>query len=342
MDISQEVYGIVHQYLRKVGRSGPENVMAICPFHLKSDGSEESSPSFAMSLTSGLFFCHACQAKGNLYTFLRDIGMSRVVIEHRYRDIIDQASRNIPPPPDPMRPGVFELEPIEEALLGIFDTDYDLPGLNAFTTETLRHFDIGWDGWHNKVTFPMRDLKGKLVGISGRSVYGDQWPKYKVYEEEYKVWGYPPRYDWDKGAVLWNANELYLSAFGNNPGGFWVILVEGFKAAMWLWQCGCRNVCALLGSHLTEKQKWILERLGASVYVFLDNNEPGMRGASDAASRLSKSLRTYVMEYPERLLEDEDAQPDDLAPHEVHEQLARAPSYEQWLMNNLGEGYVIR
>jgi len=341
MDVSEEVFMLSYQHLRKVRRSGSENIMAICPFHLKSDGTEEQNPSFAMSLTNGLFFCHACKAKGNLYTFLRDLGLTRQVIELKYRDLIEAASNNIPAPPDPMRPGVFELQPMDEAMLGLFDHDTQnlLPN---FAQSTLQHFDVGWDGWHKRITFPLRDLKGKLVGISGRAVYGEQWPKYKVYDSEYQVWHYPPRHGWDKRALLWNANSLYPDAFGQSPADAYLVIVEGFKAAMWLWQCGIRNVVALLGSYLSWEQQWILERLGARVYIFTDNDGPGRQCNEDAAHRLSKVLSTHIIEYPTRLLGDEDAQPDDLTPSEASEQLARAPIYEQWLMSNQEKHNVIR
>ena len=59
MDVVGDIHFIANQFLQKVRKSGPENIMALCPFHVKSDGSEEKHPSFAMSLTNGLWFCHS-------------------------------------------------------------------------------------------------------------------------------------------------------------------------------------------------------------------------------------------------------------------------------------------
>jgi DNA primase len=112
----------------------------------------------------------------------------------------------------------------------------------------------------------------------------------------------------------------------------YVVAVEGFKADMWVWQAGITSVVALLGSYMSWEQGWILERMGAPVYLFLDNNNAGWSGQLDAAKRLTKAgLRTHIVQYPPRLLEDEGAQPDSLSSDEVVEQVARAPRYEEWL-----------
>ena len=48
-----------------------------------------------MSLSKGLFFCHACHAKGNLLSFFRDLGLTRDVIERQYRFLIAEPPRKI-------------------------------------------------------------------------------------------------------------------------------------------------------------------------------------------------------------------------------------------------------
>lgn len=336
MDVPSEVLGVAHAFLRKVRRSGAENVMAVCPFHRKLDGSEESTPSFALSLTKGVYFCHSCHAKGSLYTFFKEMGLDRQTIHMRYGLLLEQAARNMPAKPDPGRPREIWVDltsAIDEALLGLFEHDVS-PLLPSFEQETLEHFDVGWDGWYNRVTFPIRDMDGKLVAISGRAVYPDQNPRYKIYEEEYRVWDFPPRYGWNRRTALWNACAVYPDLLlSGNPGQNFIVVVEGFKAAMWVWQAGITNVVALLGSYLSWEQGWVLERLGVPVYLFLDNNDPGWRGQLDAAARLTeKGVTVRFIEYPERLDDDEDAQPDSLTELEVLQQKARAPTYRDWLL----------
>ena len=332
MDVTEEVLGIANKYLSQVRRSGPDDIMSICPFHLKADGSEERRPSFAMSLSKGLYFCHACQEKGNLFTFLKGVGLTRHQIETGYQPMLDAVGRNMPPAPDPLKPNVFSESPIQESLLGLFDFCPKALLEKGFAEETLSRFDVGFDKDHMRITFPLRDLKGNLVGISGRNVTGD-WPKYKVYDTEYRAWDLPSRTGWDKRTVLWNAHVVYPGTYFQSSLAD-VVVVEGFKACMWLWQSGITSTVALLGTYLSYEQHWILERMGAQVYLFLDNNEAGITGTLKTGEKLMRSLPVKVIEYPERLANDEDAQPDDLTIEELLEAKSSAVSYAIWSMTN--------
>ena len=338
MDVTTEILEIATQLLRKVRKSGPENIMAICPFHTGKHGDEEQHPSFAMSLTKGVYFCHACHSKGSLYTFFKQLGLDRQTIHFRYGLVIEEAAKNLPPPTDPLRPREIWVEytsAIEEGVLGLFQHEV-APSLPSFSLETLEYFEVGWDGWHHRITFPIRDMRGHLVGISGKAVHDGQKPKYKVYDEEYRCWKMPPRIGWNKGAVLWNACQVYPELFLSNPNApKFIAVVEGFKAGMWMHQSGITNVVALLGSYLTWEQQWLLERIGVPVYFFLDNDDPGWAGQLDAGERLStRGVEVRFIEYPERLYEDEYAQPDNLTLEEVHEQAARAPTRTEWLLRH--------
>jgi len=332
VNIASEIMTVAQTYLQKVRPSGPENVMAICPFHIHPDGSEESHPSFAMSLVKGVYFCHACQSTGNLQQFFRQLGMPRDQIQRRYSVLIDEVRKNLPSQPDPLRPDVYNETPIEEAFLGLLDY-CPLPLLEAgFEESTLHHFEVGYDQWHQKITHPIRDVKGQLVGLSGRTLR-EEWPKYKIYDTEYQTWGLPPRLGWNRKNVLYNAHEVIPAAEFRSPKDVLIVVVEGFKACMWVWQSGIKSVVALVGTYLSREQRWMLERLGGKVYLFLDNNEPGMVGIVKAGDALLPGLQgdVYVVEYPERLADDSHAQPDSLTADEVREQVKSAPTYTQWL-----------
>jgi hypothetical protein len=74
--------------------------------------------------------------------------------------------------------------------------------------------------------------------------------------------------------------------------------------------------------------------MGAQVYLFLDNNEAGITGTLKTGEKLMRSLPVKVIEYPERLANDEDAQPDDLTIEELLEAKSSAVSYAIWSMTN--------
>lgn len=320
MDVRHEVETIIRNYLSGVGHTGPNDLSARCPFHYKADGTPERSASFAMNLNTGLYFCHSCGAKGNLYTFFRDLGMPRTEITLNFQHIIDAAKSNLPAPLDPTKAQIFDKNPLDHRVLGLLDYE-PLDLLQAgFTPQTLRYFDVGFDRWHSRVTYPIRDLAGQLVAISGRSVNGAQ-PRYKIYNQEYMVWGLPPREEWQRGNVLYNGHRLWSLYHAREKAD--IFIVEGFKACMWVHQAGFTNVGALLGHYMSQPQKWILEDLvggfGGTVYMFLDNNWQGWHGCEVAGLDLARAVKVKVMMYPQRLRDNDDAQPDNCTPLEIQQ-----------------------
>lgn len=339
VDITNSIKAVVSPYLINIRASGPENIMAVCPFHRKEDGSPESRPSFAMSTVNGLWFCHSCQSSGNLFTFLRSVGLSHFQIQTGHKSLLDAARRNAPPKMDVANPGVVSNNPIDESLLGVFDYCPKALLEKGFYEETLRYFDVGFDTTNYRTTYPLRDLEGNLVAISGRSVT-DSWPKYKIYDKEYIDWDLPVRLNWDKRTVLWNAHNVFpITFFQNNPE--FTVLVEGFKACMWVWQSGIKNVVAPLGNYISNEHIWILERMGGPVYLFFDKDEGGESGLKKGAKRLAGRLHTYIVEYPERF-ENYKAQPDDLTPDEVGLAIRNRKDYFTWTIEQQRKNHELR
>lgn len=316
---NEEVFAIARQYLRNVKRSGPDNVMATCPFHSMG---ERVTTTFALSLSKGLYFCFSCKERGNLPKFLNRMGMSKGIIGEQYGFLIDELLKYSPKPLDPLAPNVIDAEPLPEALLGLFDKCPLELLEDGFSEETLRVHDVGFDDAHMRITFPIRDLSGQLVGISGKAV-GDDYPKYKVYRTEYKDFGLV-EHETKKERYLWNAHQVYPEVFFK-PGAS-IILVEGFKACMWVIQAGMRNTVALMGSYMSDRQKWILEHLGATVYIMLDNDPAGRKGTEFIGKELAKTLDVKVVDY-------ETLQPDGLSQYEVLDAIANARDYYLWAIN---------
>ena len=326
MNVEADLFGIASQHLDKARQGGPEELTAICPFHAKADGTPERNPSFSMNVVTGLWFCHSCHEKGNLRSFLRRAGVTPGTIDLLYKPLLETLdSRGAR---DKTR-RCFQIslldEPLEESTLGLFD--YCPVGLleEGFEEETLRLFDVGFDQKNARITYPIRDLLGRLVGFSGRALdnaYG-QGPRYKVYSRyEYEAWGIRPR-STDKSLFIWNLERVYPTYFFvKSPE---IILVEGFKACMWLWQMGYKNVVALMGSYMSDHQKDLLQRLGGRIYLFLDNDGAGHKGYNFISKSLSTSNDISIVKY-------EGHQPTDLPPNEVHRAIACAPDYCKWVL----------
>lgn len=330
MNFDSQVRELAQKYLRRVRSSGPENIMAICPFHSKEDGTPETRGSFAMSVVTGLWLCHACHERGNLRSFFRNIGVGTNFVDTFYKPLLEALDEQIGRSRRNNRCLVVNLkeEPLPERILGLFD--YCPLGLleEGFTEATLRYFDVGYDQKNNRITYPLRDILGRLLGFSGRAT-DDHPSKYKVYsKEEYEAWEIHPK-STDKSNLLWNADKVYPELyFMSKPE---LIIVEGFKACMWLWQAGYRNTVALMGSYLSDTQKMILERIGGIVYIFLDNDKAGHKGYNWISKELAKSLDVRIVRYEGR-------QPTDLTTDELHTAVNNAVDYHRWLLNASDQG----
>lgn len=329
IDASAGVLEIAERFLDGVRQAGPDNLMAFCPFH-----ENVHTPAFTMSLTRGVYFCFSCHAKGTLWQFLSEMG--EVDLRKRYGPLfeaLDVAER-----PATATAGVearkflLRNDPLPEELLGLFEAVPTELEAEGFTEETLQYFDVGVDVVHNRYTFPLRDAQGTLVGISGRLPKGAEGPKYRVYDYEYTDFALSPREQLVKKELIWNFHRVRRQVMSGEATN--VIIVEGFKAAMWVHQHGFPDVVALMGSFLSDAQAYLLEQLGVPLYVFLDLGEAGERGTDYAGDRLSRTTPVYVCPYPEHA--PEKAQPTDLDETSLVHALTHAIPYITWYTQRKG------
>jgi len=121
-----------------------------------------------------------------------------------------------------------------------------------------RLFDRQW----GRVTFPIRDGAGQIVGFGGRSL-GEQQPKYLNSPES-------PLFH--KGSVLYGFYEARTAIRERDQ----VVIVEGYMDVITLAQFGFANVVANLGTALTESQ---LRKTRNQVVVFFDGDRAGQAAA---------------------------------------------------------------
>jgi DNA primase len=76
-----------------------------------------------------------------------------------------------------------------------------------------------------------------------------------------------------------------------------VALVEGYKACMWVHQAGIKDVVALQTNRMSYEQRWVLEKIGAPVYLMLDNNAAGWQGMGEISKELGKKMTVKIVDY---------------------------------------------
>lgn len=313
--------GVVEQladrYLTSWRFTGDDEITAHCPFH-----KEKTPGGFYVNARTGMFFCHGCQASGSFITLMKELSVP-VRLRSELADGLEEQR------PRSARKEVFlfsEQRVLNEALLGVFD--YCPKSLldAGFDKELLRDHDVGVDKDACRITFPLRDIHGRLVGIAGRSTDGEM-PKYKVYKEK-DLTRFNPAYRGytiKKSNYLWRMDRVYPRVFHGATDV--IYLVEGYKACLWLVQHGWEDAVALQGVYLSNVQLLQIQRLSAEVVILLDNTENARDAAYRAAERIRRTNRVRVCDYPSGM--PDGAQPDDLDEEPLRRTLNEASPYRR-------------
>jgi DNA primase len=333
---------IALQHLRSV-KIKEGFISAACPFH--KDG-QEKRPSFWINRYEGKWGCFSCGVGGpSLRGLLQNLKVrsARItqILEEAEKEAEKTASLRKAKKKQKARADFVGESILPEEFLGLYD--YTPLGLieEGFDEEVLKRHWIGYDTKLDRITYPIFDLYGNLVGVSGRQPDG-RVPKYKVYQGWHEVTDPRtnkrerrpgelgemfPRYSSDNMKDhLWRGHLFYEHLYNCVEEDAYVILTEGYKGCLWLVQMGLEYTAALMGSYISPKQLQIVSRLGVPIYVWMDNDWPG-RKASRAISKQLAAVNPVVYEcvYPDDE-EYEGASPDDL----------RDPTLVEWVLQTAG------
>ena len=138
-------------------------------------------------------------------------------------------------------------------------------GLMRRDDETGRAFDL----FFNRVMFPIRDRRGRVISFGGR-IIGDGQPKYVNGPET---------------ALFSKRRTLYALDLAREAvrGGAPLVVVEGYMDVIALAQAGIGGAVAPLGTALSEEQLEELWRLAAAPILCFDGDAAGSRAAARAA-----------------------------------------------------------
>lgn len=311
----------------RIKKSGEGQILVQCPFH---KGGQERKPSFSVNVDEGLFHCFTCHESGNIPMLLRQLGLPAHSIDAEIAPFKDQlaASRAMKKlkkeaafiANDPFRASTV----LSEAIISGFQWCPTQLTQAGFSWEWLQYLQIGVDRRNQRITYPIRDIYGNLAGFSGGATMAGQNPKYKVYRgktksfdgahvipSDYGEWfdDEYPQYEFQNHDYIWNYDKVYPRIKFSQEVET-IIVVEGFKACIWMLQHGFRNTVALMGSYLSERQKQLLLRVNANVLLFLDNDEPGINATQNIGNILLRSIpAVWHVEYEKH---HDGCQPDDL------------------------------
>ena len=128
-----------------------------------------------------------------------------------------------------------------------------------------------YDRFRNRITFPIRDQRGRVLGFGARALTADQRPKYlnspegELYRKSHTLYGI----DRARGPIAKSRRA---------------IVVEGYTDVLALHQAGVEEAVAIMGTAITPEQVSMLAGLTDSVVLALDADRAG----ADAMIRAQK------------------------------------------------------
>ncbi len=144
-----------------------------------------------------------------------------------------------------------------------------------------------YDRFRKRVMFPIINIRGNIIGFSGRAMPGEdkQGGKY-VNTSDTPVY--------KKSANLFGMN------FAKNFCSERIILVEGNMDVITLHQAGFKNTAAPLGTAFTQEQVNLLARYTKEIVLTLDADVAGQKAAQRASQLLAGSgLKVRVIMIPD-------------------------------------------
>ena len=140
-----------------------------------------------------------------------------------------------------------------------------------------------YDTFRNRLMFPVVDVRGSVIGFSGR-IIGDGEPKYLNSPET---------------AVFKKSQNLFAMNLAKKTKGGYIILTEGNLDVVSLHQAGFDSAVASLGTSLTPEQARLISRYVPEVLLCYDGDNAGRKATDRAIGILNKlDLKVRVLELP--------------------------------------------
>ncbi|CAK0740543.1 DNA primase [Gammaproteobacteria bacterium] len=276
-------------------RSG-RGFTARCPFH------EEKTPSFSVNPEKQTYHCFGCGSHGTAISFLmaydrlsfleaveslaRSIGVEvpredgSVPISNNFYPVLEKVSSTyhealLSSPSaqfarEYLKGRGVNLQSIIKFQIGYAPVgDFLVKSLSRKVIEPL--LEVGVlinsqnrirDRFSNRVVFPMRDRRGRVLGFGARAI-GNEHPKYLNSPES---------------SIFHKGNEIY-SHWDHHGRQERVLVVEGYLDVISLEQYGIQGAVATLGTSVSKTQLDKISRLANQVVFCFDGDKAGKEAA---------------------------------------------------------------
>lgn len=181
------------------------------------------------------------------------------------------------------------LKPINENILKTYyKGGNDLFLNDGVSLATQSEFEIGFDLDSTRITIPIRDELGTLIGVKGRLFHKEDIGEKYIYLERCS-----------KSKILYGLNKTmkYIKEKGI------CIVVESEKSVLVLWERGIKNVVAIGGHSLSKVQVEKITRLGVREVVLcydsdvarLENRKINKKEYIEEATKFIEEVKVSAM-----------------------------------------------
>ena len=123
-----------------------------------------------------------------------------------------------------------------------------------------------YDFFRDRITFPIRDARGRLISFGGRAMDPNARAKYL---------NGPERLLFDKGAALYNHGPARAGC----GKGQVLVVAEGYMDVIAMAEAGFDATVAPLGTAITDRQLQLMWRMCPEPVIALDGDKAGLRAA---------------------------------------------------------------
>ncbi len=301
-----DIADIIGNYI-EVKKQG-SSFVCVCPFHA------DKNPSMHINSMKGFYHCFACKAGGDVFKFVMDYeklsfadavekvaSLSNFTLSYtKERNENKGELKSILP----ILNAYFKsnLKYHKEVLNYLYEralNDKDIAkfelGFAGNSEESMRLLQnekipledalcVGalkkdeknefYASFIRRITFPIYDHKGLLVGFGGRTLTPNAMVKYI---------NSPQNILFDKSRIFYAFNIAKENIINKKE----IIICEGYMDAIAFHKVGLNNAVAVLGTALTQYHLPLIRRYEAKVILCFDNDEAGLKATARSAFLLS-------------------------------------------------------
>ena len=307
-----------HMEMKKKGR----DYWASCPLHT------DITPSFSITPEKNSYYCFSCGRSGGIIGYLIDYeGLS-------FDDAVEKAAKIADMDLSKMcrsdtiiflrklklfsqnrQKEVFEHEILPESELDKYNKHPAKEWLDeGIDQDVMDKFGVRIDAWQNRIVYPVRDIRGRLINVKGRTRY----PNYKALQMP-KYINYRP-----VGVVDYFQGLDITLPFVKEKGE--IIIFESVKSVMKAYGWGYKNAASAEKHSLTPEQIALLVKLRVDVVFAYDSDVSyQQKEVKENIERLKRVTNVFVIKDKKKLLGGADAKnaPVDVG-REVWEELYNA------------------